>query len=408
MRIFSTRHGQVLPRRFFGGNADFPVGDEPLMPLGREQAKILGGRLREMGFSGVIYTSPYGRTLETAAIIARELGIGFTPLPCLREMFVTTNESADFVGFTGEEIKELYPEAVLPEDFPYPWWERKDDTLDEVIERLKSGLEPVLKALPRDSDVLLVGHAATVVGLREVFFPEEYRSSVHWNCCINLLYSSSGESYAHDVSHIPAEILTANYMWYRDKRAEYEDSLKRGEEFFSQNKGERVLHIGDTHSANYKYFREMIEKFKPDVIIHTGDLADEKKAGRVEVDKARWAKTVPTLLDAMRASGARLILVPGNNDLEDELTRLAPDFEIYPRNTVLEFSGKKLCLNHEVLKIAPEIKADVHLYGHGLTGEERKADDNIRDGVRYFNATWGVSLHDFVRDEHLVLPKIEL
>ncbi len=407
MRIFSTRHGQVLSQKYFNDDMNFPAGDEPITELGRKQARILGAYLRdEVGFKGVIYASPYDRTMETASIISEELGVGFIPLPCLREMFVTYNASRDFVGLRAEEIKEAFPRAEVPLDMPYPWWTVADDELSDVVLRLKEGLEPILTSLPKDTDVLLVGHAATVVGLREVFHPENYKSALHWNCCLNLLYSSDGSTYTHDIHFMPEEITTANYAWYSEQRAKYEASLSEGISFFSENKGARVLHIGDTLSPYYPEYIEMIRAFKPDIIIHTGDFADEIKAGRVEKARRHWSDTVPTLISAMRESGARVIAVCGNNDLPDELSQLMSFGELYPRNSVIEIEGVRVCLNHEVLKIDSEADADIHLYGHGLTGEERTRDDNIRGGVHYFNAVWGASLHDLEGKRHLILSPL--
>ena len=408
MRIFSTRHGQVMPQRFFNNDMNFPAGDEPITDLGRKQAKIVGEHLKEIGFKGIIYASPYDRTMETASIISEVLGIGFTPLVCLREMFVTYNASKDFVGLRPEKIKDHFPRAEVLPDMGYPWWEVKDDKLEDVVERLRIGLKSVLEALPKDTDVLLVGHAATVVALRELFHPGSYKSSLHWNCCLNLLYSSDGETYTHDVSYIPEDILTANYVWFKDKKAEYLNSLSEGKAFFEGAKGKKILHLGDTHSALYPYYKEMIDTFRPDIIIHTGDLADELKAGRVDEDKPRWKKTVPDLISYMREGAKRVILVPGNNDIEDQLPSICEGVEIYPRNTVLEIDGKRISLCHEVWKIDEKIDADIYLYGHGETYETRKRDDNVRSGRKYFNAVWGVSLHDLSGERDLILPSIVL
>ena len=65
MKIYLTRHGQVLSKEFYG-NVQYPVGDMPLTSLGREQAAYLGAYMKHLGFKGTIYSSPYARALETA------------------------------------------------------------------------------------------------------------------------------------------------------------------------------------------------------------------------------------------------------------------------------------------------------------------------------------------------------
>ena len=52
--------------------------------------------------------------------------------------------------------------------------------------------------------------------------------------------------------------------------------------------------------------------------------------------------------------------------------------------------------------------ADVFLYGHGLTGETRTPDDNVRDGKQFFNAVWGAYVHVFEKDVHLIIPQMHL
>ena len=323
-------------------------------------------------------------------------------------MFVLYDGIEGFSGLSAEQIKERYPRAEITEDLPYPWWEAKNDTLPEIIDRLREGLLGVLTTLPKDTDVLLVGHAATLVGLREVFHPGNYKSVLHWNCCLNLLYSSNGDTYTHDASFIPEEIRTANYLWYNDELARYQAGVKSGTEFFGNKNELKILHIGDTDSPHYNLYREMISEWKPDVIIHTGDLADEIKAGRVESDRPRWNSTVPEILDVMRASGADVYVVAGNNDLAPRLLEMAGEIKVCPRNTVLNLGGKRICLSHEVDAIDESIDADIYLYGHGRTGETRTPEDNVRDGKRYFNAVWGASLHLPESDRHIIIPKCEL
>ena len=62
MKIYLTRHGQVATKQFVG-NVQYPVGDMPLTPLGREQAAYLGAYMKHLGFTGRIYSSPYRRAL---------------------------------------------------------------------------------------------------------------------------------------------------------------------------------------------------------------------------------------------------------------------------------------------------------------------------------------------------------
>ena len=407
MRIFMTRHGQVDAKTYYHGDASRPESDPPLSALGREQARLTGIKLKELRFDGYIFSSPYDRTLETAEIIANELDLPFTTLACLHELSYYSQDDKKYQGLMHmDEIVARYPHAQANPDMPYPWWAKEKEELHDVMNRVKNGLAPLLPTLPKDKDVLLVGHAATAVALRHVFECEDDIRGFHWNCLLGLLYSSNGESYSNDCSHLPDELLTGNYLIYTDNKKKADADFARAKAFLKENKGSKVLHIGDTESACYHYYKTLIETVKPDVIIHTGDLSDELKAGRVESTRPAWRATVPQILKIMSESGARVLIVPGNNDLEDELRVIAPNVEIIERNTVLDLYGTKVSLCHELNRMDPNVQADVYLYGHGLTGETRTPEDNVRDGKRYFNAVWGATLHVFEKDAHCILPKV--
>ena len=400
MRIFETRHGQVAAKDYYKNNPSLPIGDVALSPLGKEQARILGKRLKELNFKGVIFSSPYDRTMKTASIIAEELGCGITPLACLHEIVYNVDNTC---RATAEEIMRNYPLAKVEEDFPKVWWGDKVEKLADVIERVKTGLEPVLKKLPKESDVLLVGHGATSVALRHLFGVTENNLGFHWNCHLSLLYSSSGESYANDCSYFSEEMKTSNFLRYVNLKEKIKKSMDKVYAFLNENEGKKVLHIGDTNSAKFGYYKMLIEQIKPDVIIHTGDMADELKAGRIESVRYYWKNCAQIILKMMEQSGARVIIVSGNNDLEEEVKEYATTAEIVPRNTILDLYGKKVLLCHEIACMDEDTQAEVYLYGHGLTGETRTPEDNERNGKRFYNASWGASLHVFEKNKSMVI-----
>lgn len=402
MRIFETRHGQVAPKGYYKNDPSLPVGDVALSPLGKEQARLVAKRLEELQFKGVIFSSPYDRTLQTASIIAEELGCSVTPLACLHE--IVSRVDGAFRDTTVERIKQIYPHVVENFELPARWWGEYAEDLTDVIERLKNGLKPILKNIPQELDVLLVGHAATSVAMRHLFGITENNRGFHWNCHLSLLYSSSGERYANDSEYIPDNKRTGNALLYTEQTQKLNENIKKA----CALTGEKVLHIGDTHSGNYGYYKALIAGIKPDVIIHTGDLVDELKAGRIENARPYWKTSAKTILKIMKEAGARVIIVAGNNDLEEELKAYATKAEIVPRNTVLELSGRKVLLCHELNRMDENAGADVFLYGHGLTGESRTPTDNERNGKLYFNATWGASVHSFENNEHLILATAQL
>lgn len=404
MRVFETRHGQVLSKEYYKNDPSLPLKNVGLSDLGKEQARLLAKRLKELNFKGVIFSSPYNRTMMTASIVAEELNVEIIPLPCLRE--IVSRVEDDMCDATAEELVRKYPRAKITEEFFYPWWGDAVEGLSDVIERVKKGLEFLLSKLPKGADVLLVGHAATSVALRHLFGVTERNFGFHWNCHLSLLYSSSEGKYTNDCAHLPEKMRTGNALLYTEQKRRLEENKKAVRSLLNGDSGKSVLHIGDTHSANYGYYQGLIEEIKPDVIIHTGDLADELKAGRIEAVRPYWRAAASSIVKIMEKSGARVIIVAGNNDLEEELRTFVGTAEIMPRNTVLELYGKKVLLCHELNRMDESVMADVYLYGHGLTGETRAPKDNARNGKLYFNAVWGASLHVFEKEVNIVVPHV--
>ena len=403
MRIFFTRHGQVFSEKYYQGDAQRPVGNTALSELGKEQAAIVGKRLQELDFKGVIVASPYDRTLETAQIIAEIVDAKIYPLVALQEMFVERAPDNPFNGFSGEQIVQKYNRTELRYPLPFPWWENKNDDLAEVIERVKNGLASVLPDLIKRTDVLLVGHAATAVAVRHLFGITDKLMDFHWNCHLSLLYDTDGGMpYACDCGHLPMDKRTGNALLAVDKNGEMEQKLATVYAFKQKYGDNLVLHIGDTESANYIEFARLIDAVKPKVIVHTGDLADEIKAGRIESVRSYWKQSAWTMIDIMKRSGARVIIVPGNNDLADIL-RERTDVEVVAPCTVMQFGGKKVYLTHSVKSIETQSDAEIYLYGHGQTGETRTKTDNRRGDKKYFNDSWGSSLHCFEKDAHVIL-----
>ena len=100
--VLLVRHGQSAwnAEGRWQGWADAPLSD-----LGRQQAKAAA---RSIGAVDAIAASDLDRAMETAAIIAEELGVGPVSVePGLRERSV-----GEFSGLTRDEIVERWPEMA--------------------------------------------------------------------------------------------------------------------------------------------------------------------------------------------------------------------------------------------------------------------------------------------------------
>lgn len=132
-------------------------------------------------------------------------------------------------------------------------------------------------------------------------------------------------------------------------------------------KEEKILHIGDIPSWGYPYIKRLIRAVKPDVLVHTGDLVDNLKAGRKEEDIPKYKKAVPGIIRFMERHADEVYIVPGNNDIPDYIQSLVTKSKVISANTVVEIRGISCLLCHWVAKIDGE--AEFYLYGHGPTGD---------------------------------------
>ncbi len=100
--LLVIRHGETVWNRQnrFQGH-----GDSPLSRVGRDQARAVGARLKQISIDTMI-CSDLGRAVETATIIADSTGHGIHTDPRLRERSFGVLE-----GLTAEEIRAGHPDV---------------------------------------------------------------------------------------------------------------------------------------------------------------------------------------------------------------------------------------------------------------------------------------------------------
>ena len=100
------RHGEtpLTPQKRFSGSG----GTNPaLSEVGREQAERVGAALARRGTVQAIVASPLARTRETAAIVARHLGLEVSVEDEIRE-----TDFGAWEGLTFAEVRERYPDDL--------------------------------------------------------------------------------------------------------------------------------------------------------------------------------------------------------------------------------------------------------------------------------------------------------
>lgn len=145
----------------------------------------------------------------------------------------------------------------------------------------------------------------------------------------------------------------------------------------------KILHIGDIPVWGYPYIKRLIRAVKPDVLIHTGDMIDNLKAGRKAEDIPKYKKKLPGIIRYMEKHAKEVYIVPGNNDIMDYIQTVITKSKIIISNTVIDIYGTSCLLSHWVSKIDGE--AEFYLYGHGPTGDEHSFYE-LEDGKVFCNA----------------------
>jgi broad specificity phosphatase PhoE len=156
------RHGQSeFNLHFTATKRDPGIEDPALTPLGRAQADRAAQALYDHQFRQ-IFASPYKRALQTAAPIARKLGLPVRIHSGIRERF----HFACDIGSPRRSLAEAWPEH----DFSHLdeiWWPKETETAESVHARAIAFRNEV-RAMPDWTHTLVVSHWAFILALTGV------------------------------------------------------------------------------------------------------------------------------------------------------------------------------------------------------------------------------------------------
>ncbi len=174
MKIYLVRHGQSEGnvRSLCYGSTDLP-----LTPLGREQARLVGKKLKDVPLAHC-YVSPLSRARDTAALVLEGREVPTTPVPGLREQHMGRFESLSVEQIRAEDpdffqrLMSDWTHTCPPEGEPF-------DTA--LAPRVAAALDAIVEA---GEDCLIVAHfgplsyaVAYLLGLPmescHRFFPEQ-------------------------------------------------------------------------------------------------------------------------------------------------------------------------------------------------------------------------------------------
>jgi len=156
-----VRHGQStwnLENRFTGEE------DPPLTPLGQEEARSAGRKLKPIRFSRG-FTSVLRRAIDTMTLLLETAG--YPDLPVTRNRALNERNYGRLQGLNKAEIAKQYGDeqvSVWRRSFSIrpPGGESLADTAARVIPYFQANIEPLLK---KGEDILVVAHGNSLRSL---------------------------------------------------------------------------------------------------------------------------------------------------------------------------------------------------------------------------------------------------
>jgi glucosyl-3-phosphoglycerate phosphatase len=125
-----VRHAESEWNRLFSRTRIDPgIPDPALTETGRRQAERLIGQLAAAGVSRLI-ASPYRRTLETATIVAKALGLTIAVEPLVRERCVFSCD----LGTCPDRLAEIWPELTFAH-LEETWWGGPEESEGSIARR---------------------------------------------------------------------------------------------------------------------------------------------------------------------------------------------------------------------------------------------------------------------------------
>lgn len=156
------RHAESVWNEHFGATRiDVGLPDPGLTAQGERQARDVAARLRSEGLRRLV-TSPYRRTLQTASIIARELGLPITVDPLVRERCAFSCDQ----GSSPVELARLWPEIDFG-GLEELWWGGVIESWPSV-ERRCAAFRAKLMSMPDRDELAVVSHWGFIRGLAGV------------------------------------------------------------------------------------------------------------------------------------------------------------------------------------------------------------------------------------------------
>ncbi|MCX7884082.1 MAG: metallophosphoesterase [Caloramator sp.] len=155
-------------------------------------------------------------------------------------------------------------------------------------------------------------------------------------------------------------------------------------------KYKKILHISDTPTVIYESIIRLIKNTNPDILIHTGDVADDIKLQMApQLINSYRVKVTRFLSSITPYVKDRIIIVPGNHD-NIEILKSINSIEIMNEGSILNINGINFGLSHDYHGLPK--KCDLYLYGH---------DKFMTDKKEYLNGIYNINII-YIEDMNII------
>jgi len=201
VRLLLVRHGESVwnEEKRVQGQKDIPLSEQ-----GREQANLLGKRLKGTEIVAS-FSSPLKRAFETAELILKA-SENFVPIVTLPELM--ERSFGDWEGWEIDELKLHYAEEfarwMKSHYIPPP---PNGESIEALLERVEKGLKKILVQVQNGS-VLVVGHGGSIKALICNLFqlpPKSFASLKVDNGSLTIVEIRDGKAYLalfNDICHL--------------------------------------------------------------------------------------------------------------------------------------------------------------------------------------------------------------
>jgi len=234
--VYIARHCQAKGRK--GDKYIRPIkGDSGVTDRGVQQSLLLGKRLKELGFNGPIFASPYYRTVATACHAAGVCGSKVYPDARVQERVSKEGGNIKNGGASLKQLKKLFPKEIAADaKLDSDWLLKKKERHSVQNNRLKKAIDELLAENP-GKDIMIVSHAGAVSGIYYKLTGKrpDGKKEYIWNCVLfKFAVNAEGKFryLGYDISFMPEEILSSNdKMTYAEFKAGWDKKAKSGVDY---------------------------------------------------------------------------------------------------------------------------------------------------------------------------------